>query len=188
MGLGLLAIATPAWAGDWPQILGPNRDGRAAADESVSTDWEDSGPPVVWEKQVGSGYAGVAVKHGRAILFHRVGDEEQVTAIDAGTGRTLWTDGHPSDFRPQVGGAGGPLCVPVMAGTRVVTFGAQGILSCHDLASGDLLWRRDTHEDFGAREGYFGAGSTPLVEEDRVIVNVGGFRSGAGVVAFDLES
>ncbi|WP_197443499.1 outer membrane protein assembly factor BamB family protein [Maioricimonas rarisocia] len=188
MGIGLLAIVTPGSAGDWPQILGPNRDGRAADDEVVSTDWEAAGPPVVWEKQVGSGYAGVAVKQGQAILFHRVGDEERVAALDAGTGQTLWSDGQPSDFRPQVGGENGPLCVPVIAGTRVITFGAQGILSCHDVKSGKLLWRRDTHEDFGAREGYFGAGSTPLVEENRVVVNVGGFRSGAGIVAFDLQS
>ncbi|MEW4528522.1 PQQ-binding-like beta-propeller repeat protein [Maioricimonas sp. JC845] len=188
VGATLLWFCPAVQAGDWPQILGPNRDGRAASDESVTTDWAASGPRVVWEKQVGSGYSGIVVKGDRAVLFHRVGGEEQVAALNAETGQTLWSDGYASDFRPQVGGENGPLCTPVIAGNRVITFGAQGVLSCHDLQKGRLLWQRKTHEEFGAREGYFGAGSTPLVEGNRVIVNVGGFRSGAGVVAFDLQT
>jgi outer membrane protein assembly factor BamB len=181
-----LALATaPAAAGDWPQILGPARSGVAAAEEKLADRWPAAGPPVRWRRQVGSGYAGVAVLGGRVVLFHRRDDREIVAALDVATGESLWEAEHPSTFRPQVGGGDGPLCTPVIHGGRVITLGAQGVLSAHDLATGAERWSRRTHRDFQAAEGYFGVGSTPVVAAGSVIVNVGG-RGDAGVVAFDL--
>lgn len=182
-------VAAPVRSGDWPQILGPSRDGHAAADEKLTAEWPAAGPPVAWSRDVGAGYAGIAVAAGRAYLFHRVGDRELVEALDPATGRTLWKDeGHATRFRPQVGGGDGPLCTPVVAGDRVIVFGASGTLACLDAATGRRQWVRETHRDFGASEGYFGAGSTPLVVGDRVVVNVGGAKQEAGLVAFDLAT
>jgi outer membrane protein assembly factor BamB len=185
--IGLWASALVA--GDWPQILGPRRDGHAAAAEQLAAAWPAGGPPVVWSRDVGAGYAGLAVAGGRAYLFHRVGDTELVEAVDAATGEVVWKDdGHSTNFRPQVGGGDGPLCVPLVAADRVVVFGAAGTLACLDATSGRRQWVRETHREFGAPEGYFGAGSTPLVVAGRVIVNVGGAKQEAGLVAFDLAS
>ncbi len=174
-------------AGEWPQILGPHRNGVAAADERLDRAWPAEGPPVLWQRPVGRGYTGVAIAEGTVVLFHRLDNREVVEALDPLTGQTRWQDGYPTTFRPQVGGNDGPLCTPTIAAGKIVTFGAQGVLSCYELTSGQLLWRRRTHDDFDAREGYFGAGSSPLIEGDRVIVNVGGFRSQSAVVAFQLE-
>ncbi|NBW85494.1 MAG: hypothetical protein EBR23_01350 [Planctomycetia bacterium] len=129
----------------------------------------------------------MAVAGDRVFLFHRVADDEVLEAIDAATGRTLWRDAHPTTFVPQVGGAAGPLCVPVVHGERVIVFGAQGVLACVDAATGRRLWSRRTHREFDAPEGYFGAGSTPLVAAGRVIVNVGG-RKDSGLAAFALDT
>jgi len=175
-------------AGEWPQILGPARNGVAAADERLADRWPEGGPPIVWERPVGGGYAGAAVADGRAILFHRVNDDEVVESHDSAPGKTIWTDAHATSFAPQVGGGNGPLCVPLVHGGRVITFGAQGVLRCLDAATGRRLWLRQTHRDFGAPEGYFGAGSSPVVAGDHVIVNVGGSRKDAGVVAFSLAT
>jgi outer membrane protein assembly factor BamB len=183
------ALAPVALAGDWPQLLGPNRDGHAARDETLAPQWPAGGPTVAWSREVGSGYAGVAVASGQVFLFHRVGNREIVEAIDAVTGKTRWQDdGHPTRFQPQVGGGDGPLCTPVVVNGRVIVLGASGTLACLDAANGRRIWVRDTHLDFAAPEGYFGAGSTPLVVGDRVIVNVGGAKQQAGMVAFDLAS
>ncbi len=180
--------AVAARAGDWPQILGPHRSGVAAADESLAESWPAGGPPVVWQREVGAGYAGVAVAEGRTFLFHRVAGEEVVEALDAATGKTLWKAAHPTTFTPQVGGGDGPLCVPLVHAGRVIVFGAQGVLRCLDAATGAERWRHDTHREFGGQEGYFGAGSAPVVAAGNVIVNVGGSRQGAGVVACALDS
>lgn len=189
VGLALLAATEcfSATAGDWPQILGPDRSGIAAADEKLADRWPEAGPPVRWRREVGPGYAGVAVSGDRAVLFHRRGDEEVVETLDTATGRTLWRNAHATRFRPQVGGGDGPLCTPVVHAGKVVSFGAQGVLSCDDLASGKRLWSRDTHREFHAPDGYFGAGSTPVVVGQGVIVNVGG-RGDAGIVAFDVKT
>ena len=181
-----LAIA-PARGGDWPQILGPERNGVATADEQLADTWPAGGPRSLWRREVGAGYAGLAVVGERAILFHRAGDREVVEALDAATGKTLWQSDHPTTFRPQVGGGDGPLCTPVVRNGVVITFGAQGVLSAHDFATGARRWSRATHREFDAPEGYFGAGSTPLVLDDRVIVNVGG-KDDAGIVAFALDT
>jgi outer membrane protein assembly factor BamB len=137
---------------------------------------------------VGSGYAGVAVADKRTVLFHRVDDKEVTEALDAATGKTLWTDEHDTKFKPDVGGGDGPLCVPVIHGGRVITFGATGILTCLDAATGKRLWQRNTHADFGAQAGYFGAGSSPIVMGKIVIVNVGGAKNEAGIVGFSLAT
>jgi outer membrane protein assembly factor BamB len=76
--------------------------------------------------------------------------------------------------------------VPLVHGSRVYVFGAAGDLHCLELADGRKVWSRDTHADFKAQEGYFGAGSTPIVAADKLLVNVGG-RS-AGIVAFELAT
>jgi outer membrane protein assembly factor BamB len=186
--LCLLALFAPAArGGDWPQILGPARNGVAAADERLAAAWPGAGPRGGWRRPVGAGYAGLAVVGTRAILFHRAADREVVEALDAATGATLWQADWPTRFQPQVGGGAGPLCTPVVQAGTVITYGAQGVLAAHDLTTGRQRWVRETHREFSAPEGYFGAGSTPLVIGDRVIVNVGG-RGDAGIVAFALDT
>jgi outer membrane protein assembly factor BamB len=175
-------------AGDWPQILGPNRDGRAAADEKLTDSWPKDGPPVLWQRDVGGGFSGLAVAGDTAILFHRVDDEEVAEAIDPLTGKTKWKDGSPTRFSSGFSDDQGPRCVPVIQGGRVFVFGAQGTLRCLDLKSGQRIWKRDTHTEFKAPGGYFGAGSTPIAVGDKLLVNVGAGRAGAGVVAFETAT
>jgi outer membrane protein assembly factor BamB len=73
--------------------------------------------------------------------------------------------------------------VPLVAGERIYVFGAAGDLRCVSLADGKALWERHLYEDHGGDEGYFGAGSTPILVGERLLVNVGG--RGAGIVAVD---
>jgi len=181
-----LSWAIGANADDWPQILGPNRDGRADG-ESLAEAWPESGPPAVWQKPVGTGFAGVAVAGSSAVVFHRQGNEEVVEALDAATGNRRWRFASPTSYTATIVEDDGPRCVPIIHDERVITFGAQGLLHCLSLKDGTKLWSRDTHAEFEAPEGYFGAGSSPIVEEESVIVNVGGGRTGAGIVAFSLK-
>jgi outer membrane protein assembly factor BamB len=183
-----LVLGADAAAGDWPQILGPSRTGVAAGDERLADRWPEGGPRQAWKRDVGAGVAGVAVVGNRGFLFHRLGDRELLEAFDVATGEAVWSDGHATSFVPQVGGGDGPLCVPVVHDGRVIVYGAQGMLACVDAATGRRLWQRATHREFNAQEGYFGAGSSPLVIGGRVIVNVGGRKGEAGIVAFDLAT
>ncbi len=173
-------------AGDWPQILGPARDGRATG-ESLLTQWPSGGPPQVWTYKVGSGFAGPAVAGSRVVVFHRVGENERVEALDAETGRSLWQTDFPALYRGGINPDTGPRCVPVIYQDNVYVFGAAGDLHSVALVTGAKRWSRNTYADFNGDEGYFGTGSTPIVADDKLLVNVGG-RGGAGLVAFALDT
>lgn len=181
----LLLYGTSTLAADWPQILGPARNGIAAEGETPPVAWPALGPKFLWEIEVGRGFAGVAVADKTAYLFHRVEDEEVVAALDIATGKTLWSSKSAVRYVSSISSDDGPRCVPTVVGDKVVVFGVAGHLRCLERATGREVWNRETWRDFRAPEGYFGAGSTPLVHDGRVIVNVGGPK-GAGVVAFAL--
>lgn len=183
-----LHLAVLCSAGDWPQILGPHRNG-IADNEKLDLDWPGGKPKTLWQRDVGDGVAGAAVDESRVVLFHRVGGQELVEAMEALSGKVLWKVGFPTDFRAQVGTAGdGPRCVPLIHRGSVYVFGAGGDLHCLSLADGKERWSRAANKEFQTPEGYFGAGSTPIVEGDKLLVNVGGDRAEAGIVAFDLET
>jgi outer membrane protein assembly factor BamB len=78
----------------------------------------------------------------------------------------------------------------VIAQGRVYTFGAEGQLHAIDLATGHRIWSVDTARRFQVRKGFFGAAGSPLVEDGRVIANIGGEDGGkgAGVVAFKADT
>jgi outer membrane protein assembly factor BamB len=172
-------------AGDWPQILGPLRNGSAEG-ESLSP-WSSTGPPIQWTQDVGQGYAGVAVRNNRVVVFHRVDSLERVQAFDAQTGKSLWKADFPAGYRGGINPDTGPRCVPLVHAEKVYVFGAAGDLHCVSLSDGQTVWSRETAGDFNALEGYFGIGSTPIVVGDKLLVNVGG-RDEAGLVAFALDS
>ena len=172
-------------AGDWPQILGPHRDGIAVG-EKLLPKWPSDGPQKIWSEAIGEGFAGVAIREGTLVLFHRKGDSEVVEARTAATGKVIWSVSFDCDYQSGLSSDNGPRCVPLMTDKHVYVYGVQGMLRCLELAGGREVWSRDTWKDFSAPEGYFGAGSTPVLFQDRLIVNVGG-RDNAAVVAFSTK-
>jgi outer membrane protein assembly factor BamB len=183
-----IAAGVHADAGDWPQILGPERNGIAAADENLADHWTGNGPTEIWKIPVGRGFAGVAVVGETVLLFDRVEARERLQALNVADGTPRWAVTYPTSFVPQYGSDDGPMCVPTVVDGAVIVFGAEGVLSCFNLESGAALWQHDTQTEFDALEGYFGAGSSPVVEDGKVIVNVGGRSAKAGMVAFELAT
>ena len=172
-------------AQDWPQILGPGRNGIYTGPPIVAS-FPRSGPPQIWARDIGAGFAGPAVSAGTLVLFHRVNNREVVEAMDAATGKTKWTFDYATSYRDDFGFDEGPRAVPVIAAGRVFTHGADGWLHALDFATGRQLWSVDTRRVFDAPKGYFGVATSPLVDGTRVMVNVGG-KTG-GIVAFDAAS
>jgi outer membrane protein assembly factor BamB len=183
----VLALAAGARlaAEDWPQFLGPERNG-VYRGPALADAWGPQGPRVVWRKPVGQGFSGPVVVQGRVILFHRIGNEEVVEALDARTGATQWRYAYPTSYRDDFGFDEGPRSVPVVVGGVVYTFGAEGQLHAIDLGKGTRIWSEDTMRRFKVPKGFFGAAGSPLVEDGRVLANIGG--ANAGIVAFDARS
>jgi outer membrane protein assembly factor BamB len=171
---------------DWPRFLGPEGN-NISRETGLLERWPPGGPPLVWERSIGTGYSAPSVRNGRLVLHHRSQDEEIVEAMDAVTGRTLWRHAYPSRFRDPFGYNNGPRGTPLLTSNRCYTFGAEGKLLCLDSQTGALRWQRDTAREWNVPEPFFGVGSTPLLEGDRLIVMLGG-QPNAGVVAFDANT
>ncbi len=186
--------AVPVVAGDWPQLLGPHRNG-TATNENVRQDWPDGGPQVLWQRDAGRGFAGVSVADDKAVLFHRVGGEQIVEAVNASSGKVLWKAAFPTSYVPSFTNDAGPRVVPIQHEGHVYIYGVEGNLRCLDSATGRVVWSRDTFEEYNSKRpfrgepptGYFGLASSPIIEGDKILVNVGGDESGAGIVALSLK-
>ncbi len=196
LGVVFLAILpAPIEAGDWPQILGPNRNG-VAVDERIASSWPGSGLKTLWQREIGRGFAGISVDKGTAILFHRIGDQEVVEALQATTGVVVWKAAFPATYVPTISDDDGPCAVPIIAHGRVYVYGAAGPLRCLDARTGKVVWERDTYEEFNSKkdfhgeppQGYFGIADSPIVEGDTLLVNVGGDAAEAGIVAFAVDT
>ncbi len=182
--LPIMAGASPAAAGEWPQILGPGRNA-VAAQEKLADSWPAAGPQVIWQREVGAGYSGVAVAAGQAIVFHRLAGEAICEAFDAATGKPLWKTAFPTKYASGIAPDNGPRCVPVVHKDFVYLLGAESDLHCLAMVDGRKVWSRLLARELNIPDSYFGAGSTPVVAGDKLLVNVGA-RGGAGIVAFAL--
>ncbi|MCA8987264.1 MAG: PQQ-binding-like beta-propeller repeat protein [Planctomycetaceae bacterium] len=195
LGCGV-ATETPAWtqnnapenrAGeDWPQFLGPRETG-VSGESGLLKSWPEQGPPLLWQVNVGTGYGAPSVRGDRAVLHHRMGDEELLECFDIRTGEKLWRDTAPSEFSDPFGYNNGPRCTPLLTETHCYAFGAEGRLTCVKLDDGQRVWMRETHKDFKIPDAFFGVGATPILEDGKLIVLVGG-QPNSAVVAFSAET
>jgi hypothetical protein len=181
----LALFALQGRSADWPQFRGPHRDGVSTETGLLST-WTKDGPPLLWDQDIGIGYSGPVVAGGRVILFHRVGDKEVINCFDVASGKAMWKYGYPTAYQDDLGKGDGPRSTPVIDGERVFTLGAEGTLSCVSLKSGKRLWGRSLLREYAVRKNFFGVGTTPLVEGELLLVNVGG--KGAGIVALRKDT
>ncbi|MFN0066128.1 MAG: PQQ-binding-like beta-propeller repeat protein [Limisphaerales bacterium] len=181
-----LAASLNVHGADWPRFLGPAGDATSPETNLIAR-LPTNGPAVVWEREVGTGYSAPSVLGGQLVLHHRRGEEEIAESFDAATGRPGWRWAAPTAFVDPYGYNNGPRCTPLLTSNRVFTFGAEGRLACLDRATGRLIWQRGTAKEFEIPEAFFGVGSTPLLEDGRLIVMLGG-QPNSGVAAFDPES
>jgi outer membrane protein assembly factor BamB len=179
----LLLIQLRSQASEWPQFLGPNRNGSYTG-PAISESWPKDGPRTLWTYPVGEGFAGPVVSEGKVIIFHRKDDKEIIDCLTATNGKPVWSFSYPTAYRDDFGFEAGPRATPAIADGFIYTMGAEGTVHCVQLGSGKDVWSVATKEKFGASKGFFGMACSPLVEANQVLLDIGG-ENGAGIVAFD---
>jgi outer membrane protein assembly factor BamB len=183
LGCGIWLVSFAVRGADWPQFLGPDRNG-ISSETNLAAGWPAQDPPVRWKKDVGQGFSGPVVAHGKVILFHRRADKEIVDCLDAKTGGDVWRFSYPTAYEDDFGFDPGPRGTPAIADGKVYTMGAEGAVHCVDFQTGKEVWHLDCKKQFQCPKGYFGMACSPLVEGGLVILNIGG-RDGAGIIALD---
>jgi outer membrane protein assembly factor BamB len=185
---------------DWPSFLGPLGTS-VSTEKGIISPWPDKGLRVVWHKKLGTGYAMPAISKGKLYQFDRVGNKARLTCMKADTGEFVWKFESPTDYRDYYGYNNGPRCFAVVDGDRVYTYGAEGMLHCVRADDGKEVWKVDTQTEYNVIQNFFGVGSTPVVEDDLLFVQVGGSPkgsnprdfenlkgNGSGLVAFDKHT
>lgn len=166
-------------ADDWPQWRGPRRDG-VSAEKGLLKAWPSGGPPLAWTASgAGDGYSSFAVANGRLFTLGARGNTEYVIAYDVPSGRQLWEVAHGRRFNNDRGD--GPRGTPTVDGDRLYAYGASGDLAAMDAASGKVFWKVNVLEKFGGSNISWGLSESPLVLDDRVLLNAG--APGASIVA-----
>ena len=194
----LLICAGHARADDWPQWLGPKRDG-VWRETGIIEKFPESGLKMKWRVPVHAGYSGPAVGGGRVYLTDRkagtssgrdpfqrgvIPGNERVLCLNEADGKVIWQ--HEYDCPYNVSYPSGPRATPLIHDGKVYTLGTEGNLFCFNAADGKVLWSREFKKDFAIDTPLWGFSAHPLIDGDKLICLVGGSNSVA--VAFDRNT
>jgi outer membrane protein assembly factor BamB len=197
--LGILVNALPGFADDWPQWLGPQRDG-VWRETGIIQKLPASGLNVKWRVPIAAGYSGPAVTGGRVYITDRqqgtkfgsrdpfqrgvIPGNERVLCLDAETGKVIWK--HEYDCPYDVSYPAGPRATPMLHEGKVYTLGTEGHLFCFNATNGKILWSREFKKDYQVDTPMWGFSAHPLIDGNKLICLVGG--NGSVAVAFDKNT
>jgi outer membrane protein assembly factor BamB len=185
LGAAPKSAVAQAASTEWPQFLGPTRDGKSS-DTDLVEGWRIAGLRERWRVPVGEGFAGITTTAGVVFSMDSVARDEFVFALDAEDGTELWRSRSGHSPSGNYGGAG-PRVTPTVDGEQVLTVSAEGRLFALDTERGAVLWRRDLRDELAWRPPAEGTASTPLVVGNRIYLVVGGGPEKT-VGAFDLRT
>lgn len=170
-----------AVAADWPQFRGPNRDG-ISPETGVLRSWPGGGPRVFWKIPLGEGFSQVVAVKDRLYAFYGSGGDEVAAALNAANGKQIWR--VRVDDKYTSGQGNGPRSTPTVDGGLMYVLSASGKLAALKTANGQTAWQHDLRSEYGAEPPQWGISTSPLVEGNLLIVNVGG-SGNRSVMAFD---
>jgi len=168
-------------AQDWPHLRGPSYSG-VSAETGIVESWPEGGPPVLWRLALGQGYSGFTAVGGRLYTQTQHLSGQYVVCLDAATGLRVWRHRYAWPWEPDSDWPG-PRATPSVCEGRVYFAGPFGLAGCLDAGSGRRIWSLNVTRKFGGRGTQFGYACSPLVEDGKVFLPVGG--KGASVVALD---
>ena len=184
LGCGASKAPLAIESAGWPQWHGPNRDG-VSQETGLIKGWPESGPPVVWRVPIGDSYSGISISKGRAYTMSTEGENELVVCLDTSNGAEIWRTRIDAKFGKGEGE--GPRSTPTVDGERVFALSGKGRLAAFNTTNGEKLWEHDFVGEFGSNIPGFGFCTSPLVEGDLLLAEVGG-EDNKSIVAFDKES
>ena len=187
---GLVCVAAvwsgaclPAEAADWTYWRGPQYNGHSP-ETNLPDDWNPEGGDgsnVLWKRDDLGSRSTPIVMQGKLFLINNdrpdVLEEEgeRVVCLDAATGETIWEhrfNVYLSDVpRERVGWSSvvGAPNAEDPSKSLVFAQGVSGYFCCLNAQTGDLVWEKSLHEEYGFLSTYGGRTNFPIVHENNVI-------------------
>jgi len=175
-----VTLSSPAFAQDWPQFRGPNRDG-VSDNTGLLKAWPEDGPKLLWTAEgAGRGYSSVSIVDGK---LYTLGDapstaddkDEYLLCFDVKTGKQLWK----SKTGPAWKSFGSDdwqssRSTPTIDGEHAYVLTAQGKLHCFNINDGKEVWKCDLKAEYGGDKGDgWGYGESVLIDGDALVCTPG---------------
>lgn len=177
-----IALVLPhfAFASDWTQFRGPQRNG-VSSETNWEAKWGATGPKVLWKLDLEESYSGVVVSKGRAYTTASSGTQDTVLCVNALTGESIWKKNYEHGFRRYVpDNRSNALCAtPTLEGKMLYVLMREGALYCLNADNGDTIWKTELAKELNTPLPKFGMSSSPLIEKDLLLINIG--KGGAAV-------
>lgn len=177
----LIFCCASSHGANWPQFLGPDRNG-ISSETGLSRTWPEDGPPVEWTFPLGHGYGAPAVYDGDVYILDRIeGKQDVLRCLDLATGKEKWNYAYDAPGRVSFPGS---RSVPVVDDKRVYTLGGHGDVYCFKKATRKPIWNRSLRDEFG-KKAYlvWGYSQHLLLYEGKLIVAP--MTPNAGIAALD---
>ena len=178
-----LVLGSGLIAEDWPQFLGPNRDG-ISTEQNLISEFPTDGPTILWRTEFGVGMSGIAVVDRLAYTMYQDDERQYVVAVDAESGEQRWRTQLGDAFTNSMGN--GPRATPAVYSDSVFVFTAEGTVASLDAESGHVRWKANTLQKVESKPADYGMSSSPLVTGGKVIVHLG--APDAAVIAYDIKT
>ena len=174
------ALLASVSGADWPQFLGPTRDG-VAKETKLPRTWPEGGPEVLWTFELSRGFAGPAIQDGMVYVLDRVKDAQDVLrCLDLGSGQEQWSFAYDAPGKLDHNGS---RTTPAVDDKHVFVIGPFGHFHCLDKATHEVVWKKHLLNDFGGKRPNWGVAQSPLLHKKAVIVAPLGRK--AGVIAYE---
>jgi outer membrane protein assembly factor BamB len=168
----VLVLSFFALAADWPQFRGPDRTD-VSQETGLLKQWPKDGPKLLWTfENAGIGFSGPAIVGDRLYTMGARGADEFVFALDAKTGKELWSLKVGPLYTN--GWGDGPRATPTVDGDVLYALGANGDLVCAESATGKKRWQVHYVNDLGGRVPDWGFCESVLIDGNHVICTPGG--------------
>jgi outer membrane protein assembly factor BamB len=167
--IALTLLAGVVHGGNWPQWRGPAQNG--VSDETgLPVQWDQT-KNVAWKLAMPGMSGSTPIIWGdRIFLSTGNGEKVELWCVDRNGGKVLWQKlVSPNNYNVRKGNMSSPS--PVTDGKTVWVLAGTGHLKAFDF-SGNELWNRDLQKDYGKWGLNHGYGSSPLLHEGTLFVQV----------------
>lgn len=180
--LTVSVVGQPPIAAQWPRFRGPNGSGVSETDKPPTTFGPSSNR--LWQAPVPPGHSSPSIWNDYIFMTGVENNTLVVIALRRRDGTLLWRQRAPSDQVEKVHPFSNPAAsTPATDGQRVYTyFGSYGLLA-YDFA-GKEVWRKP----LPAPPTQYGAATSPIVFDGRVILQLDGNDGRSELLAFDART
>jgi outer membrane protein assembly factor BamB len=157
----------------WPRFRGTDFDNISKTKVNLIDEFPATGPPILWQHELGEGHAGAAIYEGLVYILDY--DEEKRSdmlrcyTLDKGT--EVWRRGYKVGIKRNHGIS---RTVPAVSEDYILTIGPKCQVMCVERKSGNFLWGIDIEKEYQSEIPLWYTGQCPLIDNGTAIIATGG--------------